>query len=398
MNESKYVYLDNAATTPMDPRVIEEVYKHLKETYGNSSSLHSIGQKSGQVLEKCRTTVASLINAKRDDIFFTSSGTEADNIAILGVASKNQDRGNHIISSTIEHHAVENTIKQLGNDNFEFSFLPVDKYGLINLEELEEAITEKTLLISIMFANNEIGTIQPIKEIGELANKHGVLFHTDAVQAFGKVPIDVNELNIDLLSASAHKLYGPKGVGMLYIRNKGEKEGWGKYIEPIMYGGGHERDMRPSTVNVPGIAGFSKAVEIAKEEMAHEIKKQTTLRDKIINWVIENIEDSSLNGHPTRRLPNNINFGFKYIEGESIVLDLDMEGIATSTGSACSSKSLDPSHVLLAIGLKSEEAHGSLRISLGRFTTEAEVDFLLEKLPFVIKRLRKLSPLKKGAE
>ncbi len=398
MNESKYVYLDNAATTPMDPRVIEEVYKHLKETYGNSSSLHSIGQKSGQVLEKCRTTVASLINAKRDDIFFTSSGTEADNIAILGVASKNQDRGNHIISSTIEHHAVENTIKQLGNDNFEFSFLPVDKYGLINLEELEEAITEKTLLISIMFANNEIGTIQPIKEIGELANKHGVLFHTDAVQAFGKVPIDVNELNIDLLSASAHKLYGPKGVGMLYIRNKGVKEGWGEYIEPIMYGGGHERDMRPSTVNVPGIAGFSKAVEIAKEEMAHEIKKQTTLRDKIINWVIENIEDSSLNGHPTRRLPNNINFGFKYIEGESIVLDLDMEGIATSTGSACSSKSLDPSHVLLAIGLKSEEAHGSLRISLGRFTTEAEVDFLLEKLPFVIKRLRKLSPLKKGAE
>jgi len=398
MNESKYVYLDNAATTPMDPRVIEEVHKHLKETYGNSSSLHSIGQKSGQILEKCRTTVASLINAKRDDIFFTSSGTEADNIAILGVASKNQDRGNHIISSNIEHHAVENTIKQLGKDNFEFTFLPVDKYGLINLEELEDAITDKTLLISIMFANNEIGTIQPIKEIGLLANKHNVLFHTDAVQAFGKVPIDVNEMNIDLLSASAHKLYGPKGVGMLYIRNKGLKEGWGKYIEPIMYGGGHERDMRPSTVNVPGIAGFSKAVEIAKDEMQHEIKKQTTLRDKIINWVIENIKDSSLNGHPTRRLPNNVNFGFKYIEGESIVLDLDMEGIATSTGSACSSKSLDPSHVLLAIGLKPEDAHGSLRISLGRFTTEAEVDFLLEKLPPVIERLRKLSPLKKGAE
>ncbi|KKN27476.1 hypothetical protein LCGC14_0864320 [marine sediment metagenome] len=398
MNESKYVYLDNAATTPMDPRVIEEVHKHLKETYGNSSSLHSIGQKSGQLLEKCRTTVASLINAKRDDIFFTSSGTEADNIAILGVASKNQDRGNHIITSTIEHHAVENTIKQLGKDNFEFTFLPVDKYGLINLEELEGAINDKTLLISIMFANNEIGTIQPIKEIGSLANKHDVLFHTDAVQAFGKVPIDVNEMNIDLLSASAHKLYGPKGVGMLYIRNKGIKEGWGNYIEPIMYGGGHERDMRPSTVNVPGIAGFSKAVELAMEEMEHEIKKQTSLRDKIINWVIENIEDSSLNGHPTQRLPNNVNFGFKYIEGESIVLDLDMEGIATSTGSACSSKSLDPSHVLLAIGLKPEEAHGSLRISLGRFTTETEVDYLLEKLPSVIERLRKLSPLKKGAE
>ncbi|HDZ19078.1 hypothetical protein LCGC14_0754980 [marine sediment metagenome] len=398
MNDSKYVYLDNAATTPMDPRVIEEVYKHLKETYGNSSSLHSIGQKAGQVLEKCRTIVASLINAKRDDIFFTSSGTEADNIAILGVASKNRERGNHIITSTIEHHAVENTIKQLGKGYFEFTFLPVDKYGLINLEELEEAITDNTLLISIMFANNEIGTIQPIKEIGAVAKKHGVLFHTDAVQAFGKVPIDVNEMNIDLLSASAHKLYGPKGVGMLYIRNKGVKEGWGKYIEPIMYGGGHERDMRPSTVNVPGIAGFSKAVEIAMEEMEHEIKKQTILRDKIINWVIENIEDSSLNGHPTQRLPNNVNFGFKYIEGESIVLDLDMDGIATSTGSACSSKSLDPSHVLLAIGLNPKDAEGSLRVSLGRFTTEEDVDYLLERLPSVIERLRKLSPLKKGAE
>ena len=396
MNESKYVYLDNAATTPMDPRVIEEVHKHLKETYGNSSSLHSIGQKAGQVLEKCRTTVASLINAKRDDIFFTSSGTEADNIAILGVASKNQERGNHIITSAIEHHAVENTIKQLGKGDFEFTLLPVDKYGLINLEELEGAITDKTLLISIMFANNEIGTIQPIKEIGALAKKHGVLFHTDAVQAFGKVPIDVNEMNIDLLSASAHKLYGPKGVGMLYIRNKGIEKGGRKYIEPIMYGGGHERDMRPSTVNVPGIAGFSKAVEIAMEEMEYEIQKQTALRDKIINWVIENIEDSSLNGHPTQRLPNNVNFGFKYIEGESIVLDLDMDGIATSTGSACSSKSLDPSHVLLAIGLKPEEAYGSLRVSVGRFTTEEDVDYLLERLPLVIERLRKLSPLKKA--
>ncbi len=382
----------------MDPRVIEEVSKRLNEPHGNSTSLHSIGQKAGQVLEKCRTIVASLINAKRDDIFFTSSGTEADNIAILGVASKNRERGNHIITSTIEHHAVENTIKQLGKGYFEFTFLPVDKYGLINLEELEEAITDNTLLISIMFANNEIGTIQPIKEIGAVAKKHGVLFHTDAVQAFGKVPIDVNEMNIDLLSASAHKLYGPKGVGMLYIRNKGVKEGWGKYIEPIMYGGGHERDMRPSTVNVPGIAGFSKAVEIAMEEMEHEIKKQTILRDKIINWVIENIEDSSLNGHPTQRLPNNVNFGFKYIEGESIVLDLDMDGIATSTGSACSSKSLDPSHVLLAIGLNPKDAEGSLRVSLGRFTTEEDVDYLLERLPSVIERLRKLSPLKKGAE
>ncbi|MFX0039334.1 MAG: cysteine desulfurase NifS [Promethearchaeota archaeon] len=398
MNNSKYVYFDNAATTPMDPKVIEEVSKHFKETYGNSSSLHSLGQKAGQILLKSRETIASLINAARDDIFFTSSGTEADNLAIFGVASKNKKRGNHIITSSIEHHAVENPCRELEKKGFKVSFLPVDKYGLINTKDLENAITKNTFLISIMFANNEIGTIQPIKEIGALANKHDIIFHTDAVQAFGKIPIDVNEMNIDLLSASAHKIYGPKGVGMLYIRNKGVKQGWGKFIEPLMYGGGHERDMRPSTVNVPGIAGFAKAVELAKDEMEEETHRQIKLRDKIINWVIENIEDSYLNGHPTQRLPNNVNLGFRYIEGESIVLDLDMEGIETSTGSACSSKSLDPSHVLLAIGLKPEEAHGSLRVSLGRFTTEADVDYFLTKLPNVIARLRKMSPLKKGVK
>jgi cysteine desulfurase len=395
MNDMKYIYLDNAATTPMDPRVIEEVTKHLKETYGNSSSLHSIGQKAGQILLKSRETIASLINANRDDIFFTSSGTEADNIAIFGVAMKNKERGNHIITTSIEHHAVENPYKELEKKGFEVSFLPVDKYGLISIKDLEEAITKNTLLISIMFANNEIGTIEPITEIGTLAKKHDVIFHTDAVQAFGKVPIHVDEMNIDLLSASAHKLYGPKGVGLLYIRNKGVREGWGKFIEPIMYGGGHERDMRPSTVNVPGIAGFAKAVEIAKAEIEQEAKRQINLRDKIIKWVTENIEDSYLNGHPTQRLPNNVNLGFKYVEGESIVLDLDTEGIATSTGSACSSKSLDPSHVLLAIGLKHEDAHGSLRISLGRFTTDEDVDYFLDKLPNVIERLREISPLKK---
>ncbi|MFX1437506.1 MAG: cysteine desulfurase family protein, partial [Promethearchaeota archaeon] len=328
----------------------------------------------------------------------TSSGTEADNIAIFGVASKNKERGNHIITTSIEHHAVENPYKELEKRGFKLTFLPVDKYGLIEINDLENAITNKTLLISIMFANNEIGTIEPIKEIGTIAKKHDIIFHTDAVQAFGKVPIDVNEMNIDLLSASAHKLYGPKGVGLLYIRNKGVREGWGKYIEPIMYGGSHERDMRPSTVNVPGIAGFAKAVELAKEEMEDEAQRQIKLRDKIIKWVTENIEDSYLNGHPTQRLPNNVNLGFRYIEGESIVLDLDMEGIATSTGSACSSKSLDPSHVLLAIGLKPEEAHGSLRISLGRFITKEDVDYFLTKLPNVIERLRKMSPLKKGVK
>ena len=398
MNDSKYIYLDNAATTPMDPRVIEEVNKHLRETYGNTSSLHSVGQKAGQVLLKSREVLASLINADRDDIFFTSSGTEADNIAIFGVALKNTERGNHIITTSIEHHAVENPYKELEKRGFKVTFLPVDKYGLINTTDLENTITKKTLLISIMFANNEIGTIEPIKEIGAIAKKHDVIFHTDAVQAFGKVPIDVDNMNIDLLSASAHKLYGPKGVGMLYIRNKGVREGWGKFIKPIMYGGGHERDMRPSTVNVPGIAGFAKAAELAKAEMEEESQRHMKLRDKIINWVTKNIEDCYLNGHPTQRLPNNVNLGFRYIEGESIVLDLDMEGIATSTGSACSSKSLDPSHVLLAIGLKPEEAHGSLRISLGRFSTNEDVDYFLEKLPSVIERLRKMSPLKKGVK
>jgi len=398
MNNSKYVYLDNAATTPMDPRVIEEVNKHFKENYGNSMSLHSIGQKAAQVLVKSREMIASLINAERDEIFFTSSGTEADNIAIFGVTAKNKSRGNHIITSAIEHHAIGHPCEQMEKRDFKVTVLPVDKYGLISIDELKESITEKTILISIMFANNEIGTIQLIKEIGEIAKTHDVIFHTDAVQAFGKIPIDVKEMNIDLLSASAHKLYGPKGVGMLYIRNKGVREGWGKFIEPIMYGGGHEREMRPSTVNIPGIAGFAKSVEIAKEEMNSEMERHTKLRDKIIKWVTENIEDSYLNGHPTQRLPNNVNLGLKFIEGESIVLDLDMEGIATSTGSACSSKSLDPSHVLLAIGLKPEEAHGSLRVSLGRFTTEEDVDYFLQKLPPVIERLRKMSPLKKGVK
>ena len=394
MNASKYVYLDYAATSPMDPKVIEVMNEHFRTSYGNSSSLHSIGQKAAQTLVKSRETVASLINAKRDEIIFTSSGTEADNIAIFGVALKNQNRGKNIITSALEHHAVENPCKHLKKKGYSITFLPVDKYGLIDLRELEDMITDETTLISIMFANNEIGTIEPIKEIGAIAKKHDILFHTDAVQAFGKVPIDVEEMNIDLLSASAHKLYGPKGVGMLYLRNKGVREGGGKFIDPIMYGGGHERDMRPSTVNVPGIAGFAKAVELAKNEMPKEIEIHTNYRDKIIKNILENIEDTYLNGHPTKRLPNNVNMGIRFIEGESIVLDLDSEGIAASTGSACSSKSLDPSHVLLAIGLKPQEAHGSLRVTVGRFSTDDDVDYFLEKFPPIIERLRKMSPLK----
>ncbi len=394
MNDSKYVYFDHASTTPMDPRVIEEINKHFKETYGNASSLHSLGHKAHDVLEESRKKVASLINADKDDIYFTFSGTESDNIAIKGVAFRNKLRGNHIITTVIEHHAIENPCKELEKKGFKVTYLPVDTGGLISLKTLENAITDKTILISVMFANNEIGTIEPIKEIGAIAKNHDVIFHTDAVQAFGKIPIDVNEMNMDLLSASSHKLHGPKGVGMLYIKNQGKKKGWGKYIEPIMHGGGHEKKMRPSTENIPGIAGFAKAVDIARNEMAQEADRLTKLRDKIISWVTENIEDTYLNGHPTKRLPNNINLGFKYIEGESIVLSLDMEGIGVSTGSACSSKSLEPSHVLLAIGLKPEEAHGSLRVTLGKFTTENEIDYFLKKLPPIIERLRKMSPLK----
>jgi cysteine desulfurase len=393
VNESKYVYLDYAATTPMDPRVMEVYKKSLNEYYGNSSSLHSIGQKAAKKLADSRETLASLLNAERSDIFFTSSGTESDNLAIMGIALKNKKYGNHIITSSIEHDAILNSCEFLKKNGFEITFLSVDKYGLIDIKELEESITDKTILISIMFANNEIGTIEPIKETGAIAKEHDILFHTDAVQAFGKIPIDVNELNIDLLSASAHKIYGPKGVGMLYIRNKGIREGRGKYIQPLMYGGGHERDLRPSTVNVPGISAFAKAVEIAKEEMPDEIKRLTTSRDRIINDLTENIDHCFLNGHPTKRLPNNVNVSIQYIEGESMVLDLDFEGIGTSTGSACSSKSLEPSHVLLAIGLQPQDAYGSLRITLGRFTTEEEVNYFLEKLPPIVQRLRKLSPL-----
>ena len=396
MNKSKYIYLDYAATTPMDPQVIEVYNKSINNFYGNSSSLHSIGQKAAKKLVESREVVASLINAERNDIFFTSSGTESDNLAIMGVALKNKKQGNHIITSSIEHHAVLNPCEYLEKSGFDITFLPVNRYGLIDTTELEAAITDKTILISIMFANNEIGTIEPIKEIGAIAKEHNIIFHTDAVQAFGKIPIDVNTLNVDLLSASAHKIYGPKGVGMLYIRNKGNRERSGKYIQPLLYGGGHERDMRPSTVNVPGISAFAKAVELAKEEMSDERKRLTVLRDFIIHSLTEKIDDCFLNGHPTRRLPNNVNVSIQYIEGESMVLDLDFEGIGVSTGSACSSKSLDPSHVLLAIGLKPQDAHGSLRITLGRFTSEKEVNYFLEKLPPIVQRLRKMSPLKKN--
>ncbi|MBD3214482.1 MAG: aminotransferase class V-fold PLP-dependent enzyme [Candidatus Lokiarchaeota archaeon] len=395
MTLSEYVYLDYAATTPMDPRVIEVINNHFDKTYGNPSSLHSIGQKAAKILYKSRDPFAILLNADRRDIIFTSSGTEADNIAIQGVAMHNKDIGNHIITSSIEHHAVENPCKYLEENGFQVTYLPVNKEGLIDLEELKENISPETILISIMFANNEIGTIEPISEIGEIAYDNGIIFHTDAVQAFGKIPIDVEKMNIDLLSASAHKIYGPKGVGMLYMRNQGFTKEGERYIQPIMFGGGHEKNMRPSTENVPNIAGFAKAVEICEEEMPRERRRQEILRDKIIEESQKRIDECFLNGHPTKRLPNNVNLTIKFVEGESILLDLDSEKIAASTGSACSSKSAEPSHVLRAIGLSHQEAYGSLRVSIGRFTTEEEIDYFLEKLPPIINRLREISPFKK---
>ncbi|MGV9197994.1 MAG: cysteine desulfurase family protein [Promethearchaeia archaeon] len=390
-----YVYLDYAATTPMDERVIQVIDKHFKETYGNSSSLHSAGQKAAQILENSRRRIASLINAERSEIFFTSSGTEADNLSLFGVSRKSKGLGNHIITTSIEHHAIENPCKYLEKSGYKVTYLPVSESGRINLEDLKDKITDKTILISIMTANNEIGTIQPIKEIGEIAHDHNIIFHTDAVQAFGKIPIDVEEMHIDLLSASSHKIYGPKGIGLIYMRNRGETETGEKFIEPIMYGGGHEKNMRPSTVAVPLIAGFAKAVELANEEMQTEAERQIKLRDRIISTIISEIDDCFLNGHPTHRLSNNVNVTIKYIDGESMVLDLDLEGIAVSTGSACSSKSLEPSHVLKAIGLSDQEAQGSLRITIGRFTTAKEIEYLFEKLPKIVKRLREMSPMKK---
>jgi len=390
------VYLDYAATTPMDPEVIKEIENHLRDTYGNPSSLHTDGQKAHQILEKCREKIAQFLNAIENEIVFTGSGTESNNLAIKGIAFKNCERGNHIITSKIEHHSVLHPCQYLEKEGFNVSYINVDENGLIDLKELEDNITEKTILISIMFANNEIGTIEPVKEIGQIAKKYDILFHTDAVQAFGKIPIDVEEMNIDLLSASGHKIYGPKGVGMLYLRGGGKKKGIGKYIEPILHGGGHEKGLRSSTENVPGIVGFTKAVELCQDTMDSEIYRQTKLRDKIISKISDNIEDVYLNGHPTKRLPNNVNLGFRYIEGESILLSLDMEGISVSTGSACSSKSLEASHVLLAIGQKPEEAHGSIRITLGRFTKDDDIEYLFDKLPGIISRLRRISPLKKG--
>ncbi|WP_128425981.1 cysteine desulfurase NifS [Gudongella oleilytica] len=383
---NKMIYMDHSATTPVKKEVLEEMLPYFSEFYGNPSSVYALSNHSRLAIDKARERVAKAIGAKKTEVFFTGGGSEADNWALKGIAYKNKDKGNHIITTKIEHHAILHTCEYLEQQGFKVTYLDVDEYGMISLEELEKAITEKTILISIMFANNEIGTIQPVKEIGELAKKHGVLFHTDAVQAVGSLPIDVKEMNIDLLSMSAHKLYGPKGVGALYIRQ-------GTKIDPLIAGGAQEKNKRAGTENTPGIVGLGKAIELAYEHLEENTTYLISLRERLIKGIKERIPYVRLNGHPEKRLPGNANFCFQFIEGEALLLSLDMVGIAGSSGSACTSGSLDPSHVLLAIGLPHEIAHGSLRLSLGTGNTEEEVDFAVEKLVGIVDRLRMMSPL-----
>jgi cysteine desulfurase len=383
----KRIYLDYAATTPVDPRVLKAMEPYFSEKFGNTMSLHSFGQEAKTALEEAREIVADLMGAKPSEVIFTSSATESNNLALKGVAFANRRKGNHIIISSIEHSCIMESAKWLEKQGFEITRLKVDKYGLVDPEDVKKAIKKETILVSIMHANNEIGTIEPIEEIGKICKERGVYFHTDAAQSFGKIPINVNKMNIDLMTVSSHKMYGPKGAAALFVRE-------GTKIEPILHGGGHEMGLRSSTVNVAAIIGFAEACKICKKEMEKEAKRSTKLRDKLIKGVLEKIPGSHLNGHPTKRLPNNANFWFKGVEGESIVIQLDLLGIAASTGSACSTEKLEPSHVLLAIGLRPEQAHGSLRLSLGRWTTEKDIDYVLEVLPKVIKKLRKISPIK----
>ena len=385
------VYLDHAATTPVLPEVLDAMVDVYQHHYGNASSLHSVGQDAKQLMETARETVAKVLGANPAEIVFTGSGTEADNIAIQGAAFALKKKGNHVITSNIEHPAVRNTVKYLENFGFKTTEVPVDQDGIIMLDKLEEAITPKTTLITVMYGNNEIGTIQPIKEIGELAASKGIIFHTDAVQAFGKIPIEPETDGFHMLSASAHKIYGPKGVGLLYIKNGGMLQGIGKFLQPIIQGGGHERGIRSATENVPGIVGFAKACEIAMDTMETEGERERKLRDDLMAGILE-IEDTTINGHRTRRLPNNVNASFNHVEGESLLLRLDMAGYECSTGSACSSHDLKASHVLTAIGCDPEIAHGSLRITLGRSTTEDIVTRFLVDLKEIVDNLRAISP------
>jgi cysteine desulfurase len=388
MGAKRIIYMDHSATTYVRKEAVEAMTPYHAEHFGNPSSIYSIARESKMVIDTAREQAAKALGAEPDEIYFTSGGSESDNWAIKGVAFANRKKGNHIITSKIEHHAVLHTCEYLEKEGFTVTYLPVDQYGLVDPAELEKAITDKTVLISIMYANNEIGTIEPIAELGAIARRHKIPFHTDAVQAVGNIPIDVNAQNIDLLSLSAHKFYGPKGVGALYIR-KGTK------IDNLIHGGGQERRRRAGTENIAGIVGLGIAIELATADIEGHNLKIRALRDRLMSGILAKIPNSRLNGHPEKRLPGNINISFEFIEGESMLLWLDDEGICASTGSACTSGSLEPSHVLLATGLPVEISHGSLRLTLGNVNTDADVDFVLEVLPKVVTRLREMSPLYK---
>jgi cysteine desulfurase len=386
MGDKRIIYMDHSATTYVPKEVVEAMAPYHTDNFGNPSSIYSIARASKKAIDTARAQAAKALGADPDEIYFTSGGSESDNWAIKGVAFANRNKGNHIITTRIEHHAVLHTCEYLEKEGFTVTYLPVDQYGLVDPAELEKAITDKTILISIMYANNEIGTIEPITELGAIARKHKVFFHTDAVQVIGNVPVDVKAQNIDLLSLSAHKFYGPKGVGALYIR-KGVK------IDNLIHGGGQERRRRAGTENIAGIVGLGKAIELATADVEGHNQRIQVLRDRLLKGILAKIPHVHLNGHPEKRLPGNINISFEFIEGESMLLWLDDEGICASTGSACTSGSLEPSHVLLATGLPVEISHGSLRLTLGNVNTGADVDFVLEVLPKVVSRLREMSPL-----
>jgi cysteine desulfurase len=382
------IYLDHAATTPTRPEVVEAMLPYFTDAFGNPSSIYACGREARGAVEEARTKVAEFIGARSEEIILTSGGTEADNFALKGISYANERKGDHIITTSIEHHAVMEVCKFLEKRGFRITSLPVDKYGLVDPDDVKRAITDKTILISVMHANNEVGTIEPVEGIGKIAREAGVCFHTDAVQTLGHIPVNVDKLKVDLLAISAHKFYGPKGVGALYVR-KGTK------LVSFMHGGEQEKRRRAGTENVPAIVGLGKAVELAGQEIGKEAERLAYLRDKLIKGLVEKIDHIRLNGHPTKRLPNNVNVSVDFVEGESMLLNLDLEGICASTGSACSSAILEPSHVLLALGLPPEQAHGSLRFTLGRENTEADVERVLEVLPGIVARLRAMSPLLK---
>ena len=384
----KGIYFDYQSSKPVDPRVVETMLPYFHDKFGNPSSLHREGDQATEVLESCRGDIAKFINADKDEIIFTSGATESNNLALIGFALRNKNKGNHVIISEIEHISIHNIAKFLEKNGFEVTRLPVDQYGRISLEKLRSRMTDKTILVSIGYANNEIGTVQPVVEIGNLCREKGVVFHSDAVAAEGLLPIDVKKNNLDLLTLSSNDIYGPKGLGVLYVKK-------GIRLNTLMIGGGQERGLRSETENIPAIVGMRKAVEILREEMDSEVKRFVQYRDKLIQGILERIPRSHLNGHPQHRLPNNAHFRFDGIEGESLLLSLKDKGISVSTGSACTSRTLEPSHTLIALGLLHEEAHGSLQLTCGRFNQDSDAEKVIEALPGVVERLRKLSPLYK---